>query len=187
MPNLSPSLLFSTALLLALAIGVVMIYNRLVARRHHASAAWSDIDVQLKRRHDLLPKLAAAVGGYADFEAGVQQSVAALRRLPAAPAERAAIENGVTGTLGALLAVAEAYPELKTSEQFLALQTQISEVEEQIQYARRYFNGAVRELNILVQSFPSNLVARLTGFESLDYFRIGLATQRESPDLEFVR
>ena len=187
MTSLSPPLLIATGLLLALAIGAVLIFNRLVARRHHARAAWSDIDVQLKRRHDLLPKLAAAVGRYAESEAGVQQSVAALRKLPQAAAGRADLENRVTGALGSLFAVAEAYPELKTSEQFLALQAQISEVEEQIQYARRYFNGAVRELNILVQSFPSNLVARLTGFASLDYFRIELATQRDSPDLELGR
>lgn len=166
---------------------VVWTFNRLVSRRHQVHAAWSDIDVQLKRRHDLLPKLAAVVRAYADHELRVQEAITALRQAGADSQLRSSAENRVTTALTALIAVAEAYPELKASGQFLELQREISNVEEQIQFARRYFNGAVRESNVLVQSFPSNLVARCTGFASLDYFRIELATQRESPDLGFER
>jgi LemA protein len=167
---------------LVLLIWGVVLYNQLVARRHHANAAWSDIDVQLKRRHDLLPKLAEVAKAYAGHEQRVQEGVTALRS--ASVSSPADLESKVTGALRQLFAVAEAYPELKASANFLALQGEVSQVEEQIQYARRYFNGSVRELNILVQSFPSNLVAAGLGFSLMDYFDIELATQRESPALD---
>lgn len=167
----------------ALLWGIVL-YNRLVARRNHAREAWSGIDVQLKRRHDLLPKLVEAVKAYAGYEREVLREGVEARTGAPSP-QRAAAENALTGRLRALLAVVEAYPDLKASRGYLDLQAQISEAEEQIQYARRYFNGTVRELNILVDSFPSNLVARLFGFAHMDYFEIELATQRDSPELPF--
>lgn len=168
----------------ALLLWGIILFNRLVARRNHAREAWSGIDVQLKRRHDLLPKLVEAVKAYAGFERQVlRESVEARSGRP--PAERAAAENALTGRLRELLAVVEAYPDLKASNSYLDLQRQITEAEEQIQYARRYYNGTVRELNILVDSFPSNVVARLFGYAHMDYFEIELATQRDSPALPF--
>ncbi len=170
------------ALMLAILVWLVILFNRLVARRNLAQEAWSGIDVQLKRRHDLLPKLVAVVKAYAQHERAVQeQAVAARTGAPAA--ERAAAENALTGQLRGLLAVVEAYPDLKADQGYLDLQRQVSDTEEQIQYARRYFNGTVRELNILVDAFPSNLVARLFGFTTMEYFEIELATQRDSPAL----
>lgn len=168
----------------AMLLWGIVLYNRLVARRNHAREAWSGIDVQLKRRHDLLPKLVEAVKAYAGYEREVlREGVEARTGAPSA--ERAAAENALTGRLRELLAVVEAYPDLKASRSYLDLQAQISDSEEQIQYARRYYNGTVRELNILVDSFPSNLVARLFGFAPMEYFEIELATQRLSPELPF--
>lgn len=172
------------AALAALLLWGIVLYNRLVARRNHAREAWSGIDVQLKRRHDLLPKLVEAVKAYAGYEREVLREGVEARAGAPSP-QRAAAENALTGRLRELLAVVEAYPDLKASRSYLDLQAQISEAEEQIQYARRYYNGTVRELNILVDSFPSNLVARLFGFVHMDYFEIELATQRSSPELPY--
>ena len=162
----------------------IVLFNRLVARRNHAKEAWSGIDVQLKRRHDLLPKLVETVKAYAGYEREVLRETVDARATAPSPA-RAAAENALTGRLRKLLAVVEAYPELKVNNSYLDLQAQITDAEEQIQFARRYFNGTVRELNILVDSFPSNLVARLFGFAPMAYFEIELATQRQSPALPF--
>jgi len=170
----------------ALLLYGIVLFNRLVARKNHALEAWSGIDVQLKRRHDLLPKLVAVVKAYASFEQKLLRDLGEARSSAGGGAmERAATENALTGQFRQLLAVAEAYPDLKASRGFLDLQAQISQAEEQIQYARRYYNGTVREINILVQSFPSNLVARLFRFPLMEYFEIELATQRESPELGF--
>lgn len=164
--------------LLALLLWGITLFNRLVARRNHVLEAWSGIDVQLKRRHDLLPKLVEVVKAYGRHEQATLAQVAGARGAALREAE-----NAVTGQLRQLFALAEAYPDLKANQGYLDLQRQVSETEEQIQYARRYYNGTVRELNVLVQSFPSNLVARLFGFREMDYFEIELATQRESPGL----
>jgi len=184
----NPALLLSAAAgLLALCYGIV-IYNRLVARRNHVLEAWSGIDVQLKRRHDLLPQLVEVVKAYTRFEQQTLLDVTRVRsEATADAAERRRAENALSGSLRQLLAVAEAYPDLKANSSYLDLQQQISAAEEQIQYARRYYNGTVRELNVLVQSFPSNLVARIFRYAVMDYFEIELATQRASPELEFNR
>jgi len=170
------------AVALAVLAGLVVIYNRLVARRNHVLEAWSGIDVQLKRRHDLIPKLVEAVKAYGHYESGLMEAVTRLRGAGEG-GDLAAAENGLSRSLRQLLAVVENYPELKASQLYLDLQAQLSDAEEQIQYARRYYNGTVRELNILVQSFPSNLVAKLFGYRTMDYFEIELATQRESPEI----
>jgi LemA protein len=168
----------------ALLLYVIVIYNRLVERRNHVLEAWSGIDVQLKRRYDLLPKLVDVVRAYSGYEQQALKEVTRLRAAQGTPeAGRNQDENAVTGVLRRLFALAEAYPELKASAGYLDLQNQIASVEEQIQYARRYFNGTVREFNILVESFPSNLVARLFRYTVMQYFEIELATQRESPDI----
>ncbi len=169
-----------------LTLFIIVAYNRLIARKNHALEAWSGIDVQLKRRHDLLPKLVDVVKAYASYEEQALRTVTELRAAVGTTVhDRSKTENAVTGSLRWLLGLAEAYPDLKANSSYLELQNQVSTVEEQIQYARRYFNGTVREFNILVESFPSNLVARMFGFGIMEYFEIELATQRESPDLKF--
>jgi LemA protein len=152
---------------------VVILYNRLVASRHRVLAAWSDIDVQLKRRHDLIAKLVDAVRQYAGYEQAVLTTVVALRNRSQAltgVADKAEVERDLGRGIHNLLALAEAYPDLKANQNFLQLQKDITEVEDTIQYARRYYNGAVKVLNVRVESFPDNLVAKLFGFHAADYF-----------------
>lgn len=161
--------------LAALLIWAVVLYNLLVRDRNRVLAAWSDIGVQLKRRHDLIPKLVEAVQAYARYEASTLDELTRLRTAAANagdPGARGPLEGLLGGRLHALLAVAEAYPGLKASEQFLGLQQELSEVEDQIQYARRYYNGAVRELNVRVDSFPDLLLARLFRFRRADFFEL---------------
>jgi LemA protein len=167
---------------------VVYTYNRLVRNKHLVFEAWSGIDVQLKRRHNLIPKLVDAVKAYSDFESNVLRRVTEIRSHGLESdqvAQRAAEESEISGAVRELFAVVEAYPDLKTSEQFLNLQTNLTEVENQIQLARRYYNGTVREQNVLIQSFPSNLIAGLFKFKESEYFEIALATERQSPKMEF--
>ena len=152
---------------------VVVLYNRLVAARHRVLAAWSDIDVQLKRRHDLIPKLIDAVKQYAGYEQAVLTTVVELRNKSealTAVADKAEVESRLGQGIHNLLALAEAYPDLKANQNFLQLQNDITEVEDHIQFARRYYNGAVKRLNVRVESFPSNLVAKVFGFYTADYF-----------------
>ena len=159
---------------LALLLGYgIWLFNRLVQERNGVLAAWSDIGVQLKRRHDLIPKLVDAVKTYSGFEQSTLTRVTELRAAAsraAKPAESGRIESELTGALHRLIAVAEAYPELKTSEQFLNLMREISQVEKDIQHARRYYNGAVKLFNVRVESFPSNVVAGLFRFAIAEYF-----------------
>ncbi len=162
-------------LLFALLAIAIVLYNRLVYDRERVRQAWSDVLVQLKRRHDLLPKLVDAVRTYADFESSVVAEATRLRSrqdAPEATAERARLESGVSGALGSLFAVAEAYPELRASEQWLHLQQNISEIENHIQSARRYYNGAVKELNVRIDAFPSNLVAIAFRFQPAQFFNL---------------
>lgn len=151
----------------------VVIYNRLVAARNRVLAAWSDIDVQLKRRHDLIPKLVDAVRQYARYEQATLENVVRLRQA-AASADGVGQVGRLEGDLGQqvqrLLALAEAYPDLKASNSFLALQQDISTVEQDIQFARRFYNGAVKRLNVRIESFPDLIVARLFRFRPAEYF-----------------
>lgn len=171
----------------ALLLWAVLIYNRLVARKNHVLEAWSGIDVQLKRRHSLIPSLVEVVKAYGRYEQDVLKQVTAQRAGAGDGgnvAGRAAAESALSQSLRTLFAVAEAYPDLKANASYLDLQRNLTEIEEQIQYARRYYNGTVRELNILIQSFPSNLIAGPFGFKQADYFEIELATQREAPEVK---
>jgi LemA protein len=157
----------------ALAVYAIAIYNRLVRQRNLVREGWSGIDVQLKRRTELVPNLVDTVKAYASHERGLFEEVTARRASSIAAhevAEQAAAERALRGALGRLLAVAEAYPELKANENFLALQEQLAEIEDQLQMARRYYNGTVRDLNIGIQSFPDTLVARPFGFAEEPYF-----------------
>ncbi|MGB1581096.1 MAG: LemA family protein [Nevskiales bacterium] len=162
-----------SALALALLLYGIWLYNRLVHDRNTVLAAWSDIEVQLKRRHDLIPKLVDAVKAYAGYEQATLTQVTELRHAAEAsrqPGESARAEGLLGRALEGLFALAENYPDLKASHQFLDLQNEISTVEQDIQYARRYYNGAVKALNVRVESFPSNIVAGLFRFRQADYF-----------------
>ena len=169
-----------------LAVGLAYAYNRLVRRANLSREAWSGIDVQLKRRHDLVPNLVAVVRAYAKHEREVLESVTAARSEAgggARPAERMRHENALTGRLKSLLALVESYPQLLADRSFSDLHAQLVEIEDQLQMARRYFNGCVRDYNICVESFPSNLVARLLAFERRDFFELASATERRAPEV----
>jgi LemA protein len=173
------------AAIVALATWGVVTYNRFVRLRNQVDEAWAGIDVQLQRRHELVPNLVAAVRGYVQHESRVLERVTALRadsRMQ--PGERADGESGLSRSIGRLFALAEAYPDLKANETFAQLHDSLVEVEEQIQYARRYYNGSVRDNNNQVESFPSSLIARLFGFRLAEFFEIELSTQRAAPNLQ---
>jgi len=175
-------------LIALVALWAVAIYNRLVKNRNLVLEGWSGIDVQLKRRYDLIPNLVETVKGYAGHEKETMAKVVELRNSAASAqtvSEKAPIENMLTQTLRQLFALAESYPDLKANQNFLDLQGKLAEIEEQIQFSRRYYNGAARDMNILVQSFPSNIIARSFGFTQADYFEIELATERTAPKVAF--
>lgn len=152
---------------------VVFIYNGLVSLRNRAQEAWADIEVQLKRRYDLIPNLVNAVKGYATHEAGAFENVTKARSAAmgaGTPAEKAGAENMLTGALKSIFALAEAYPDLKANTNFLALQSELSDTENKIQAARRFYNANVRDLNIKIESFPSNVLANLFKFAKMEFF-----------------
>lgn len=162
-------------------------YNRLVSLNRRADGAWSDIDVQLKRRWDLVPSLVETVKGYARHEAGTLENVVHARSEASragSPAQRGESERGLSSAVSRLFALAEAYPELKASENFRDLQKSLVDIENNVQYARRYYNAVVRDLNTLVQSFPSNLLAAAMGFGERSYFQAAEA-ERAAPRVEF--
>jgi LemA protein len=179
--------------ILGLAITAVLgyaiwTYNRLVGLSKRADAAWSDIDVQLKRRWDLVPALVETVKGYARHEASTLEGVVEARGQavqPASIAERGARELGLSAAVGRLFAVAEAYPELKASQNFQDLQKNIVEVENTIQYARRYYNAVVRDWNTLVESFPSGWVAAGAGYQQRPFFQLENDAERVVPQVAF--
>jgi LemA protein len=162
-----------TAVVLAALGWGVLAYNLLVRDKHRVAQAWSDVEVQLKRRHDLVPKLVEVVKRHAGFEQSVLEQVTRLRALGEAgesPARLGTIETQLSAGVHRLVALAESYPELKASDSFLNLQHNLTEVENQIQYARRYYNGAVNGLNTRIETFPDLLVARLLRFTPAEYF-----------------
>jgi LemA protein len=152
---------------------VIFTFNRLVRLRVRTDNAWSQIDVQLRRRYDLIPNLVETVKGYAAHEKGTFEAVTQARANAIAaqgPAEQARAENQITGALKSLFAVSEAYPDLKANQNFLALQEELSGTEGRISYARQYYNDAVLRLNTKIQSFPSNILAGMFGFKEHEYF-----------------
>ncbi|MDX0982247.1 LemA family protein [Sinorhizobium medicae] len=182
--------------MIGLAIGVAVIlylvfaYNGLVKARQMAEEAWSGIDVQLKRRADLIPNLVETVRGYAAHEKSTIGEVVALRnRARAVPegdvAARAAAEGALSQALGRLFALAEAYPDLKANENFVELQRSLETIEGEIQMSRRYYNGAARDLNVKVESFPSNLIANVFRFAKANYFEITNEADRAVPSVKF--
>lgn len=164
-----------------LVIAVVSIYNRLIRLRNTVKSSWSDIDVQCKKRYDLVPNLVETVKGYASHERTVFEKVTEARSMAmkaTTPAEMAKAENMIRDTLKSLFAVAEAYPELKANENFIQLQSQLQELENNIEMARRYYNAVVRDFNILIESFPSNLIASTFNFKQAELFQL------ETPKVE---
>lgn len=178
------------ALVVLLLIWAVLIYNRLVARKQQTQEGWSGIDVQLKRRANLIPNLVETVKGYTAHERSTLETVTEMRQRAVAAgnapvAARAEAEGQLSAALGRLFAVAENYPDLKASNNYAALQSELSDIENQIQMARRYYNGTVRNLNTLIDSFPSNLIAQRFAFEKAEYYEIDDAAQRALPEVKF--
>src|SRR3954467_3346935 len=174
-------------ILVVIAFLLVGMYNTLVQLRVRADSAWSDIDVQLKLRHDLIPNLVETVKGYAAHEKGTFENVAKFRSMAmqaTGPAERAQAEGQLTGALKSLFAVAEQYPQLQASGQFQSLQNALNEVENTLQESRRYYNAVVRDLNTKIASFPSNLIAGMFGFQPRQFFEIA-AAERENVAVKF--
>ena len=174
-------------LLVIIAVVLVGMYNSLVQLRVRCDSAWSDIDVQLKRRHDLIPNLVETVKGYAAHEKGTFENIAKFRSQAmqaTTPEGKAAAENQLTGALKSLFAVAENYPELKASEQFTQLQKSLSQTEDSIQNSRSYYNQVVRDLNTTIQSFPNSILANMFGFQPRQFFEIAEA-DREPVAVKF--
>ena len=174
--------------LVALVLLVVSLYNRLVRLKNSAEGAWSDIDVQLKRRWELIPNLVETVKGYARHEQSTFEKVTAARTQAMqaqTPGQHAAAEANLQGVLKSLFAVAEAYPELRANENFLGLQRDLSGLEDAIQNARRYYNAIVRDLNTAIEAFPSNLLAGPFGFTKREYFELDSAAERVAPKVSF--
>ena len=170
------------AIALVAVAGAVALFNELVAARNQVRAAWSDIDVQLTRRHDLVPQLVTAVQGYADYERATLTTVTELRTRAVAAAslaDKAEIEGELGKQIDRILALQERYPDLKASENFLALQRDLVGIEDHLQYARRFYNGAVRDLNTKIETFPTLIVARAMAFRPAEFFRSG--TDQEAP------
>jgi LemA protein len=182
--------------MIGLAIAVVVIlylvfvYNGLVKARQIAEEAWSGIDVQLKRRADLIPNLIETVKGYASHEDKLFRDIAELRAKSISGGtvgEQSAVGQAMSAALGKLFAVAEAYPELKADANFRDLQDKLSGIEDEIQMSRRYYNGAVRNLNTMIESFPTNFIANQFQFRKAEFFEIGDPAAREVPKVEFKK
>lgn len=180
---LDPIMLALTAALLIsslLLIWALLIYNRLVRGRNQLREGWGGIEVQLKRRHDLVPALVACVKGYQTHE---REALEAITRARSTGSTDLPGEQQFSRDLGRVVALAEAYPELKADLQFLKLMKELVSVEDQLQFARRYYNGSARDLNNLVESFPSNLIARFGGFTATSFYEVEQASDRLPPDL----
>ena len=166
--------LFVIALLVLLGVIGVVIYNRLIRSRNRVDTAWSDVDVQLQRRHDLVPRLVIAVDQYAKYERATLEAITELRAEAMHVADVAAkgeVEEKLSAGIERIIALAENYPDLKANENFLSLQNELVETENYLQFARRYYNGSVRDYNTLIESVPSNIVAGLFNFRQRDFFQ----------------
>jgi len=175
------------AIIILLFTWLVISYNLLIRDRNRIDEAWSGIDVQLKRRHNLIPNLVESVKAYASHERNLFTNIADKRSQSINTGriqEKATVETDISGLLKNLIIVAENYPDLKASQNFLDFQNQLIEIEDQLQYARRYYNGTVRNYNIRVESFPGNVVASLFKFKQKDYFEITLSTERNIPEVK---
>lgn len=183
-------LLLPLGLVVLLVGWIVALYNGLVTLRNRADNAWADIDVQLRRRHDLVPNLVETVKGYAAHERGTLEDVVKARQQAVqltggTPEQRAQAEGQLAGMLRSLFALSERYPQLRANENFLGLQGSLQQIEEAMQNARRYYNAVVRDLNTKIEVFPSNLVARNLGFQRREYFEVEDEAVRAVPQVKF--
>ena len=177
------------AIVALVVIWALVTYNGLVRRKNIVAEAWSGIDAQLKRRTDLIPNLVETVKGYASHERTTFDELARLRTTGQSQgdaAARAQTEQAMTAAIGRVLAVAEAYPELKASANFQALQQDLSAIEDQIQLARRYYNGSVRDFNVMIEQIPSNLIASFGAFKPATFFELENAADRAVPQVSFT-
>jgi LemA protein len=177
------------AILIILVLWFVFSYNGFVTFVNRAKEAWADIDVQLKRRYDLIPNLINTVKGYATHESATFDKVSQARSMAmqaGTPAQKGEAENMLSGTLKSLFAISEAYPELKANTNFLQLQSELSDTENKIQAARRFYNGNVRELNTKVGMFPGNIIASIFHFTKMDFFQLEEGSaEREPVEVKF--
>ncbi len=183
-------LLALIGLVVIVAVWAIGLYNGLVRQRNDVRNAWSQIDVQLKRRYDLIPNLVETVKGYAKHERGTLEAVVQARQQAINVsandvAQKAQAENALTQTLRSLFALAENYPDLKANQNFLALQEELSSTENKIGFARQYYNDSAMRMNNLIQVFPSNLIATAFNFQQEKYFEVAEAVEREAPKVAF--
>lgn len=176
------------AIVVALILWAVGIYNGLVTLKNRVDEAWSDIDVQLKRRYDLIPNLVNTVKGYATHEKELFEKVTQARTQAMGaqnPAEKAQAENMLSGTLKSLFAVSENYPDLKANQNFLELQRELTDTEDKIQASRRFYNGNVRDFNIKLEVFPDMIVANMLAYKKREFFEIANAAEKEPVAVKF--
>jgi LemA protein len=179
------------AIVVLLLVYVIYRFNRLILLRTRTQEAWSEIDVELKRRHDLIPNLVETVKGYAAHERGVFDEVTQARANAVAaaqtgnPTTMAGAEDALTGSVGRLIAVAENYPQLKAAELFLNLQEQLTATEDKVEFSRRFYNGNVRDFNTALQRFPTNVIARTMGFQPFAFFAAA-DSERAAPTVQFA-
>jgi LemA protein len=181
-------LIAAVVVLALLVFFIVAMYNGLVSLKAQCDNAWSDIDVQLKRRYDLIPNLVETVKGYAAHEKGTLEGVVAARNRAMSsegPAARAEAEGALTAALRQVFALAEAYPQLRAVESFNQLQATLNQIEDSIQNARRYYNAVVRDLNTKIAQFPSNIIAGMFNFKPREFFEISAPAEREVPKVSF--
>lgn len=181
-------ILILLAITIILGLWAIFAYNKFVQLKAMLDEAWSGIDVQLKRRYDLIPNLVATVKQYATHEKGIFEEIARMRAasLNAHGIEqKSEAESGLSQTLRTLFAVAENYPQLKANENFMSLQKDLSSLEHEIQLSRRYYNGAARNYNMMIRTFPNNLIASIANFEAVPYFELSNAAERENPQVKF--
>jgi len=177
-------------IIVILIIIFIAIYNGLVRTRNQVKNAWAQIDVQLKRRHDLIPNLVETVKGYMKHERGTMEAVtnaraAAQQAVSAGAGERAKVEGELSSALGRLFAVAENYPDLKASQNFMALQEELTSTENKISFSRQFYNDSVMNYNNRIQMFPSNVVANMGGFKPSEFFEVTVAEEKEAPKVSF--
>lgn len=175
-------------ILAALVLWAIVAYNGFVTLVNRAKEAWADIDVQLKRRYDLIPNLVETVKGYATHERTAFENVTKARTQAmgaGTPAERGAAENMLTGALKSIFAISEAYPDLKANQNFLSLQSELSDTENKIQAARRFYNGNVRDLNTSIESFPGNVIAKIFSFSKQEFFELDNEAAKEPVAVKF--
>ena len=174
--------------LFLIVVFLIGMYNGLVRLKVTCDDAWADIDVQLKRRYDLIPNLVETVKGYAAHERGTLEAVINARNramTATGPADKAQAENVLSGALKSLFALAEAYPQLRAIESFTSLQNSLSQIEDTVQNARRYYNAVVRDLNTKIQQFPTNIFAGMLGFKTREFFEVSAPAEREAPKVSF--